>query len=83
MSNELNAALILMVDAVAGRYPTRKIFSKYFCYIQTMINNLIINFTEYFQRRISDPMFRISTPNQGVQSSILFSNSFFFHEKNE
>lgn len=43
-----------------------------------MINNLIINFTEYLQRKISDPMVRIFTFNQGVQSSILFSNSFFF-----
>jgi len=48
-----------------------------------MINNLIINFTEYLQRKISDPMVRIFTFNQGVQSSILFSNSFFFHEQNE
>jgi hypothetical protein len=81
MSNELNAALILMLDAVARQCPTRKIFSKYFCYIQTMIDNLIINFTEYFQRKISDPMVRIFTLNQRVQSSILFSNSFFFMKK--
>ncbi len=46
-----------------------------------MINNLIINFKEYFQRKISDPMVRISTFNQGAQSSILFSNSFFFMNK--
>lgn len=51
MSNELNAALILTLDAVAGQCATKKIFSKYFCYIQTMINNLVINSTEYFQRK--------------------------------
>jgi hypothetical protein len=83
MSNELNAALILTLDAVAGRCATKKIFSKYFCYIQTMINSLLINFTEHFQRKKVIQWLESPPLTKGFKVQSFSQILFFFHEQNE
>jgi hypothetical protein len=44
----------------------------------TMMNILIIFFTQYFQGKISDLVVRISPFNRRVHGLILFSNFLFF-----
>jgi hypothetical protein len=44
----------------------------------TMMNILIIFFTQYFPRKINDLVVRISPFNQRVHDLILFSNFLFF-----
>jgi hypothetical protein len=57
-------------------------FEIFFGYIWTMINVLIIFFTQYFQEKLSDPTIRISFFNQSIQGWIIFSKFIFLHEWN-